>query len=219
MGYLWIVIGVVGFMQVAVAAVAIRSSVLRLGARAFFFGVLYRSIQRSGDQLPRLSFGAHGQDGRNVRLPVRDTRLIIFLRPQCLASHRIARIIADQYASRPPDFSLTLVVLGGAVNAKRFAASLPTCVEVVYSRPSRIPRQVRSALPCAVSLGIKGQVQHFGKLEGPSDIVRFAEASGDHGVRRWCKDAFAGSARARVNAVTASASTISNLDVDSISSD
>jgi hypothetical protein len=218
MSYLWIVLGLLGVVEIIVAVTVIRIFVLRLGARQFFLGVLYGSLLRSESRSPRLSFGARAQGGTDVRLPAGDTKLLIFVRPRCLASHRVARMVADQCASQPPGFSLVLVVVDDPVHAKRFAASLPACVEIVHARPSRIPKQVRSSLPCAVSLGEGGQVRHLGKVGGPSEIVRFAEASGDYDVRRWCKDAFTSWARARMRAVPAGGSTTSDLDVDSISS-
>lgn len=208
-----VALSVLGLIEIAVAVLAVRVCVRRLGAGTFFRGVLGDAARRDQDRLPRLRFRARDLDGQYVTLPARDTRLLFFIRPRCLASHSLAGVIAEQGEGRRPECSLTLVVVGDDVSARRLAASLPAFVETVQARPRQFPRSLRSALPCAVSLGEGGRVRHFGKIGGPSELVRFAEASGDYEVRQWCRYAFSRSVRARALAMPAGQSTVSNLDV------
>lgn len=200
MSYLSI-FNVLEWLVIAVEAVVLALLLRRLGGPRILSDALHRGpASLSRTRISSLNIGAWTIDGAKFRLPVSASGLVIFVQSRCLASYRATSLIADQAQIDESGFPVIVVMVDNASDAERFAATVARCIELVRVPPSRLPRELRSSLPCAVTIGPGRQVRHGGNIGTPTQFAKFMDACGDAQVRGWLKRALASSAQAQTSA-------------------
>jgi hypothetical protein len=136
----------------------------------------------NGTVLPGLRVSVLG-DGRTGQLP--DSGLVIFVQPRCVASRRLMALIDDQLDVAKSGVPVILAVAGELGEAQRLAAAAPGRTQLVHVLPSRLPRELRESIPCAVMMAPGRRIRHAGSMSDSAAVTRFIEACGDTRVRRW----------------------------------
>jgi hypothetical protein len=145
----------------------------------------------NGTVLPGLRVSALG-DGQTGQLP--DSGLVIFVQPRCVASRRLMSLIGGQLDVARSGVPVILAVAGGLGEAQRLAVAAPVRTQLVHVLPSRLPREIRESIPCAVMMAPGQRIRHAGSMSDSAAVTRFIEACGDPRVRRWFNRLPAGTA-------------------------
>jgi len=189
-----VVVGMVVGLWVSVAAelALVLLIVRRLGG-------LTRLVATSGaqDGVDRL----HGTKIPPLRVRVLDDNLgrqraqrvwfdegtiIVLVRPRCVASRRLLAGLSQRLnAGCKPEFPMVVGFVGDIQDVNRLLGEFDVTGFAVMVINQGFVRKIDDAIPCAISLGAGGVIQHVASIDGDDSVFRFAEASGSAAVRQW----------------------------------
>jgi hypothetical protein len=135
----------------------------------------------NGTTLPRLQVSALTA-GQSEEVP--DSALMIFVRPRCVASRRLMTLIEDELDTAKSEVPVILAMVGEPDEVQRLAAASGQCRRV-HVLASRLPGEIRGAIPCGIMLAPGWRVRHAGGMSDAPAVARFVEACGDKRIRQW----------------------------------